>query len=1048
MAVRKKRVRGGMKPRLPPRFPQATYHGQHQQQEDSMNVTSAVMNRLKLSGDKSLASPSSSTSPRSASASPFSSSVASSHSSSYYSSTEDDEGEEGYRPGGYHRVQIGDVYNKGRYLVVKKLGWGHFSTVWLARDLHVLKAARQTDQDRLKEISTQEEYVALKVQKSAQHYREAAYDEIELLSAVNSAGRLLEGHDSKDDSRRVVRLLEHFEIRGPNGRHVCMAFEVLGCNLLSVIKQTEYRGLPLPLVKSIARQVCQGLDFLHRRCRIIHTDLKPENILIELPLQLGLEERAVRPGRGLASAGSPTGENEKPSGRKGAAETKGVGEIKSEGGVDLSNLAPEEKKRMKKKLQKKRQKARKKGLSMMTEEGWSEEERNGHAGRESIKSGDASSCDHFRQEDRAMKGEAMGGGVEEQDRGSAEPVLPPGSCSGEEDCRRLLRYNEEPCRSNIYYPEQAPSVSLPVSRSKTVGEMSELPSPRFSDARLEVLPQEAWSDSQERTEITIVVSADKLQRAFAMEDARWQEAWGHNGVSCSEKGGAGIRGWHFCFHTRSHPVNGETQDMIADKVAFWVEPLDEKVDLPALKMAFLRFQDEDGRRDTAAGCTHTGDLFDDGPKRWNVHYSTMHTGVVLEFLEHRVPGLRFLSILPEAFPSLTCVLSDSSKFKGSNEAEASEWGLLCNQRQEEQHTIHLSRGAHMQVEEGKESEARSVLVGLDMGAILAGLRIQDGRMLIEMVNFIPLQRRLEVLFRGCVGGRDKKADKDVARPESAPLVASSEDRPVPSSDGPFARSSPVAIDVEQLVGSRVVVVDLGNACWTHKHFSEDIQTRQYRSPEVLIGSKYGTSADIWSMACLIFELMTGDLLFNPRAGENYGRNEDHLAQMMELLGKYPKRLATAGRYSREFFNRKGELKHIHSLKYWSLEEVLREKYRFSQNEARAAADFLVPMLDFNPQRRATAQQCLAHPWLAPLDAGDSKLPSRYPLANAASPKIAQGLPSTSQANVPNPAARAIGEEVMGQIEEDDTVALEAAAVAMGNELLTEAENGPLSRALE
>lgn len=37
---------------------------------------------------------------------------------------------------------------------------------------------------------------------------------------------------------------------------------------------------------------------------------------------------------------------------------------------------------------------------------------------------------------------------------------------------------------------------------------------------------------------------------------------------------------------------------------------------------------------------------------------------------------------------------------------------------------------------------------------------------------------------------------------------------------------------EILRACRVVVVDLGNACWTYKHFSEDIQTRQYRSPEV------------------------------------------------------------------------------------------------------------------------------------------------------------------------------------------------------------------------
>ncbi len=44
-------------------------------------------------------------------------------------------------------------------------------------------------------------------------------------------------------------------------------------------------------------------------------------------------------------------------------------------------------------------------------------------------------------------------------------------------------------------------------------------------------------------------------------------------------------------------------------------------------------------------------------------------------------------------------------------------------------------------------------------------------------------------------------------------------------------------DLDVLMKSRAVIVDLGNACWTHRHFSEDIQTRQYRAPEVLVGSK-------------------------------------------------------------------------------------------------------------------------------------------------------------------------------------------------------------------
>ncbi|VEL22538.1 unnamed protein product, partial [Protopolystoma xenopodis] len=50
----------------------------------------------------------------------------------------------------------------------------------------------------------------------------------------------------------------------------------------------------------------------------------------------------------------------------------------------------------------------------------------------------------------------------------------------------------------------------------------------------------------------------------------------------------------------------------------------------------------------------------------------------------------------------------------------------------------------------------------------------------------------------------------------------------------------------------VKIADLGNACWTYRHFTEDIQTRQYRALEVLLGSGYGTAADVWSTACMNF----------------------------------------------------------------------------------------------------------------------------------------------------------------------------------------------------
>ena len=67
---------------------------------------------------------------------------------------------------------------------------------------------------------------------------------------------------------------------------------------------------------------------------------------------------------------------------------------------------------------------------------------------------------------------------------------------------------------------------------------------------------------------------------------------------------------------------------------------------------------------------------------------------------------------------------------------------------------------------------------------------------------------------------------------------------------------------------RMKICDLGNGCWTYHHFSTEIQTRQYRSPEVIIGAKYNTTADNWSLACMLFEMATGDFLFEPRNSSN------------------------------------------------------------------------------------------------------------------------------------------------------------------------------------
>ncbi|KAE8723154.1 SRSF protein kinase 1 [Hibiscus syriacus] len=183
------------------------------------------------------------------------------------------------------------------------------------------------------------------------------------------------------------------------------------------------------------------------------------------------------------------------------------------------------------------------------------------------------------------------------------------------------------------------------------------------------------------------------------------------------------------------------------------------------------------------------------------------------------------------------------------------------------------------------------------------------------------------------------------------------------------------------IDMRCKVVDFGNACWADKRFAEEIQTRQYRAPEVILQSGYSFSVDMWSFACIAFELATGDMMFAPKTGEGFSEDEDHLALMMELLGKMPRKIAVGGARSKDFFDRHGDLKRIRRLKFLPLDRLLVTKYKFAETDAREFLGFLSPLLDFSPEKRPTAQQCLHHPWLnlkssddqSKVDAGKSKL---------------------------------------------------------------------------
>ncbi|XP_066257599.1 SRSF protein kinase 1 [Euwallacea similis] len=504
----------------------------------------------------------------------------------YTSEEEEQEDSTDYRKGGYHPVKIGDLF-LGRYHVTRKLGWGHFSTVWLCWDLE------------------DKRFVALKIVKSAEHFTETALDEIKILKSVRDS-------DPADPKRnKTVQLLNDFKISGVNGVHVCMVFEVLGHHLLKLIIKSNYHGIPLANVKTIMWQVLEGLDYLHSKCKIIHTDIKPENVLV---------------------------------------------------------------------------------------------------------------------------------------------------CVSEEYIRRLACQAAEMHQLGMKLPTSLISTAPP----------QELPPQKMSKNKKKKLKKKAKRQNE-------LLKRQMEQIIEIEENKRVKENGDLNGdIDCTTENG-----------TPEDPLENLTNG-----------------------------------------------------------------------IDELVGGETIVSCEDLTIAEQVIVMSEDDSPSMTSKSES-------------------------------------------------------------------------------------KMDLDPAFVEC---------------------------------NFEVKIADLGNACWVDKHFTEDIQTRQYRSLEVLLGAGYNTSADIWSTACMAFELATGDYLFEPHSGEDYCRDEDHLAHIIELLGNIPKRIAQSGNNSKLFFNKRNELRHITGLKPWGLEDVLTEKYYWSRKDAEEFAAFLKPMLDFDPDKRATAADCLKHPWLskneATLSVGD------------------------------------------------------------------------------
>jgi dual specificity tyrosine-phosphorylation-regulated kinase 2/3/4 len=159
------------------------------------------------------------------------------------------------------------------------------------------------------------------------------------------------------------------------------------------------------------------------------------------------------------------------------------------------------------------------------------------------------------------------------------------------------------------------------------------------------------------------------------------------------------------------------------------------------------------------------------------------------------------------------------------------------------------------------------------------------------------------------------------------------------------------------VHSEIKVIDFGSSCFENEKVYTYIQSRFYRSPEVILGMSYGMPIDMWSIGCILAELYTGYPIF---PGEN---EQEQLACIMEVFGPPEKHLIEKSSRKKLFFDSMGKPRLTVSSKGKRRRPSSKELRQVLRCDDDAFLDFIAKCLKWDPTRRMTPQEATKHEFI-------------------------------------------------------------------------------------
>ncbi|KAJ4267784.1 serine/threonine protein kinase, CMGC, dual-specificity [Fusarium torreyae] len=157
--------------------------------------------------------------------------------------------------------------------------------------------------------------------------------------------------------------------------------------------------------------------------------------------------------------------------------------------------------------------------------------------------------------------------------------------------------------------------------------------------------------------------------------------------------------------------------------------------------------------------------------------------------------------------------------------------------------------------------------------------------------------------------------------------------------------------------SEIKVIDFGSSCFENEKVYTYIQSRFYRSPEVILGMTYGMPIDMWSVGCILAELYTGVPIF---PGEN---EQEQLACIMEVFGPPEKHLIEKSTRKKLFFDSMGKPRLTVSSKGRRRRPSSKTLQQVLKCDDEVFLDFLARCLRWDPERRLKPEDAIRHEFI-------------------------------------------------------------------------------------